>query len=28
MAGWGAFGVAVHAWHRGVHRMPILGGRK
>jgi hypothetical protein len=28
MAGWGAFGVAVHAWHRGIQRMPVLGARE
>lgn len=28
MAGWGTFGIAVHAWHRGVQRMPVLRARE
>ena len=28
MAGWGTFGLAVHAWHRGVQRRPVLGARE
>ncbi|KIM24391.1 hypothetical protein M408DRAFT_233215 [Serendipita vermifera MAFF 305830] len=28
MAGWGTFGLAVHAWHRGIQRMPVLGARE
>lgn len=26
--GWTAFGAAVHAWHRGIQKMPVLGPRQ
>jgi len=28
MVGWGAFGLAVHAWHRGIQRVPVLSPRE
>jgi hypothetical protein len=28
IAGWTAFGAAVHAWHRGIQKMPIFGPRQ